>query len=57
MQIKINLPDKLTEKGCLSLFFGFRDRSTRPRINRTYPGKLRNPVYGRYLCVKNNDLL
>ena len=32
MQIKINLPDKLTEKGCLSLFVGFRDRSTRPRI-------------------------
>ena len=25
--------------------------------NRTYPGKLRNPVSRRYLCVKNNDLL
>ncbi|MCL2936900.1 MAG: hypothetical protein MGU50_10125 [Trichodesmium sp. MAG_R02] len=25
--------------------------------NRTYAGKLRNPVSRRYLCVKNNDLL
>ena len=24
---------------------------------RTYAGKLRKPVYRRYLCVKNNDLL
>ena len=24
---------------------------------RTYAGKLKNPVFRRYLCVKNNDLL
>ena len=26
-------------------------------FDRTYAGKLRNPVSRRYLCVKNNDLL
>ncbi|MDE5087331.1 MAG: hypothetical protein O4805_09315 [Trichodesmium sp. St16_bin2-tuft] len=34
-----------------AIAFGYYDN------NRTYAGKLRNPVSRRYLCVKNNDLL
>ena len=39
------------------IILGFAKDTKYLNINRTYAGKLRNPVSPRYLCVKNNDLL